>query len=315
MVIESEETVYYLNPCDSAKMSAARGDFTVPEDAHKVNSILDKMLDAKVSFFYEQGDATLARQLQCFKPNFIAESGSRASKDKKDAEPSSSVSGEEAVEALKARFQWRDEETEAAWMKATGWTLLMLAAAADDLPAVKHLLAQPDATPEHVESRVGMFAKNTPLREQPFSVYIGSTFDELTAMVAASTWASPPVLEALLEAGGVPDMNVACGFHPCHCTGAVMGGKEQNLKFLLGKDPELATKRNDKAVFGFRALHYASEYSGPEPQKIFKALLDAGAAETVNTPDDFGNYPVHFVSSFSARRVFVAFRTNVTECT
>ena len=46
MVIESEETVYYLNPCDSAKMSAARGDFTVPEDAHKVNSILDKMLDA-----------------------------------------------------------------------------------------------------------------------------------------------------------------------------------------------------------------------------------------------------------------------------
>ena len=56
--------------------------------------------------------------MQCFKPNFIAESGSRASKDKKDAEPSSSVSGEEAVEALKARFQWRDEETEAALWQA-----------------------------------------------------------------------------------------------------------------------------------------------------------------------------------------------------
>ena len=61
MVIESEETVYYLNPCDSAKMSAARGEFTVPDDAHKVNSILAKMLDAKVAFFFEQGDPTLAR--------------------------------------------------------------------------------------------------------------------------------------------------------------------------------------------------------------------------------------------------------------
>lgn len=106
------------------------------------------------------------------------------------------TSGEEAVGALKARFQWRDEDTEAAWMDATGWTLLMLAAATDDLPAVRHLLAQPGATPGWVESRVGIFAKSTPLREQPFSVYIGSTFDDFTAMVRSpkkslkATWIS-----------------------------------------------------------------------------------------------------------------------------
>lgn len=281
VVIESEANVYYLNPCDSARLCAAMGDFTVEDDAHKVNGTLSKMLDAKTEYFYDEGDITLARELSIFRPNFVS-----LPQEEKPTD------GTEALEAMKARFKWRDEKTEAAWMKKTGWTLLTLAAATDDLAAVKHLLAQPGVTPAYVETPIKNFKKDTPLRKQPFSQYIGGAFDECTAMAAACTWATPPVVEALLEAGGVADMNAACGFHPCHCTGAVMSGKKDILKFLLDKDPELATQRNPK-VFGLRALHYACEYSGEDTAEIVKMLLEAGAAETINTPDDFGNAPVH----------------------
>ena len=76
-----------------------------------------------------------------------------------------------------------------------------------------------------------------------------------------------------------------------------MGGKKENLKWVREQDPELATKRNAQAAFGFRALHYACEYSGPDPVGIVQVLLDAGAATTVNTPDDLVGLPSYCLES------------------
>lgn len=265
VVVESGTTLYYLNPCDTVRLCAAQGDFTVPADVGKVNTVLGKMHDAKVSYYLEQADYDLARSLLIFRPNFAP------------VEPATTTAapgedGEAALASLKNRLHWRDETTEATWMAETGWSLLGLAAAMDDFASVQHLLAQlkqqGDGGKAVLNQPVKAFKKkSTRLREQPFGEHIGTSFDDASPLVVASTWASPQVVQALLDAGAETSVEAACGHFPCHCTGAVMGGKLENLKVLIKHEPALATKSGHNAM---NALHYTCERSGPKTKQMIQ---------------------------------------------
>ena len=118
MVIRSAEgTPEYFNPCDTMKLAAARGTFTVEDDRAKVNATLGTMYESKIGYYETMGDVTLARLLRCFAPMFLPKLG----------EGGAAEGGGGGVTALKARFKWRDDATEALWQKETGWSLLTLA--------------------------------------------------------------------------------------------------------------------------------------------------------------------------------------------
>ena len=101
---------------------------------------------------------------------------------------------------IKARLGWRDEKTEAKWMKETGWTLLSLAAGFNDLAAVTHLASQPGAAKDF-KKKVKMLKPSTPLRKQPFSMLLAGSLSEFDCLTAASAFGDVAVIKALLAAG------------------------------------------------------------------------------------------------------------------
>jgi hypothetical protein len=286
VVIESGSTLYYLNPCDTVRLCPAQGDFTMSDDVTKVNSVLGKMHDAKVRDYVEQGDYDLARGLMIFRPNFApVESTMEQEQGDVDTDP---------LASLKNRLRWRDETTEKKWMDETGWSLIALAAGLDDISSLKYLLAQlqPGESAEVLKKAVKPFKKKSSrLREQPFGEHIGTSFDDVTPLVLASTWGSPEAVQLLLDAGAATSMEAACGHLPCHCTGAVMGGKLDNLEVLIKHDPTLATKCGHNAM---NALHFTCERSGPKTKQMIKLLLDSGADKSsVNARTEFGETPLY----------------------
>ena len=54
LVIESAATLYYFNPCDTVRLCAARGEFSVAEDVHAVNRIVGRMALAKADYYAAQ---------------------------------------------------------------------------------------------------------------------------------------------------------------------------------------------------------------------------------------------------------------------
>ena len=288
VVIESSTMLYYLNPCDTVRLCAADGDFSVPNDVAKVNTVLGKMHQAKVDYYIEQGEYGLARALIIFRPNFAPVGSTSAIEDITiDVIPQAGVG---ALANLKKRIRWRDEATEAVWMAETGWSLLALAAALDDLAAVNYLLAQPNAA-KLLKQHIKAHKKDTPLKSQPFGYHIGTSFDHLDPLTCAATWATPPVVQALLDAGAKVTMDAACGHLPCHCTGAVMGDKIDNLAVMIKHDPTLATKVRDDNRF--TALHFACERSGKRAKDIVQLLLDSGATGVVNNHNVSGETPLY----------------------
>ena len=141
MVVESEEgTPEFFNPCDTFKLCASHGNFSVEDDREKVNTTLSTMIANKGASFEKIGDVTLARLVHVFAPVFVPREGGAA------AQPAAfpREPGETAVAALKRRLKWRDEATEAAWIADTGLNLLILACCYDDLDAVNELIVTPE---------------------------------------------------------------------------------------------------------------------------------------------------------------------------
>lgn len=286
MVIRSTEgEPEYFNPCDTMKLAAARGAFAVDEDRAKVNSTLQAMLDAKVDHFFELGDVGLARLLLVFAPVFLSrlqdtEEADDPAEAASASSSSSSSAGTGGIDRVKERLRWRDEATEAAWMAETGWSLLTLACAFDDEIAVRALLAEPQGR-AMLSGRVKPSKVNTPLRSQPFSTMFIHLGTGMSPLMAAVTFSRPSVVEALLEAGApMPVGTKLFGDNPCQFRG-FFGGKISNLKLLIRRYPELASKINQT---GTSACHFACMLSVDQGQRdILKELLDHGAAATLNT--------------------------------
>ena len=154
---------------------------------------------------------------------------------------------------LKARLGWRDEKTEAKWMKETGWTMLSLAAGFNDLPAVTYLVSQPDAA-KVMRRKVKQLKPNTPLRKQPFSMLLGGSLADFDCLTAASAFGDVPVIKALLAAGCPANFGAACGIVGCWCEGGVRSGKPENVAAILEHDPSIVYCKDMK---GSPALTYA----------------------------------------------------------
>ena len=120
------------------------------------------MLDAKVEHYETLGDITLARVLRCFAPVFVP----RVTAD-------DVAGGSTGVVGVKTTFRWRDDATEAAWQKTSGWSLLTLACAVDDEAAVTELLATAEGramlTSRGKSAKHTAKQRTTTLRLQPFS--------------------------------------------------------------------------------------------------------------------------------------------------
>ena len=281
MVIRSVEgTPQYFNPCDTMKLAAARGRFTVEEDRAKVNATLRTMLEAKIAHFAQLGDVTLSRVLRCFSPIFLPKIDAAEEEEGKAAAGSGGAAGG-GLEAVKATFGWRDDLTEAKWQAHTGWSLLTLACAVDDEAAVRALLATPEGK-KMLTSRGKMASpKDTPLRNQPFSKLFLDMATGMTPLMAAVTFSRPSVIDLVLDAGApMPYGTKLFGDSPCQFRG-IFASKVDNLKLLLRRFPELAAKVNQT---GTTCTHFACMLSREQGQcDILRELLERGAGATLST--------------------------------
>ena len=121
--------------CDTFKLCAARGNFTVDDDRSAVNKTLRKMLAVKAKFYEEEkNDWVLSRFVMAFSPVFVPRDVGGG--DGSDASDTVGMPGESAVARMKRRMRWRGDAEEQPWFEETGWSLLILACALDDEAAV-----------------------------------------------------------------------------------------------------------------------------------------------------------------------------------
>lgn len=291
LVIESATQLSYFNPCETTKLIAAHGDFTVTDDVAKVNATLEVMGTAKADYYREHGDFTLARAMTVYVRRFAPHAGARPAP----------LAGAAAVEALKQRFLWRDDETEAAWMKETGWNLLKLACASDDLASVTHLLLQPDAKAT-MEQKNKPMVLGTELRRQPFSMLLGGSLDQFDAVTCAAAFGSPPVLQALIAAGSRVALCAPCGVMGCWNEGGCRSGLIENVTTLLDAKPSLAAAKDAKGSLPITYALQAPKHCQAELIQLFleRGQIALGGNEqrlktALNKRDMLGLRPVDYL--------------------
>jgi len=285
LVLVSEQDPFYLNPCDTAKLCPREGAFSVAADVEKVNAVLGHMLHAKVDMLLAADDLLLARLVTIFRPSFVPTSAAYAP-----------LEGEAALATLKTNLWWRDEETEGLWCNETGWSLLHLACALDDVGSVRHLI---DTAPSKEELE-GMLAagvsatlRNSELRKLPWHIYLTDALAGLTPLGLAATFASPSVVSALIEAGAPVD-GMSLGSLPCHMTGSILGRKPDNLRVLLEHQPELLGSLD----FGCSAFAMTvALVVGPKQLEMLKIITEHPAFDKkhLNMPDMMGLTPGHLI--------------------
>lgn len=308
MVIKSlAQAPEFFNPCDTFKLCAARGNFTVDDDRAAVNSTLSAMLESKARHYMEdKSDFVLSRFIIAFEPVFVP----RGMTDGSMEAPAASGDGDggTAVDKMKRKLHWRGDEAEAGWFEETGWSLLMLACSMDDEAAVDELLALPEA-----ERRKELDAKGkkdlvvSPLtyakarkpkhRADPFGQLFCAYAQECTALIAAMTFARSSIVTKLLDAGAnVKRDGLKClGELPCHFRGSILAGRLDNTLLFLDRHPEYMHKQN---ALGYSPLHFACMIGRTNDQVlILKALLERGAAASINKKSIFLGTPLQVLTS------------------
>ena len=271
--IENDEGLEYFQPCDIVKLSVAQGTFTQESDRPKVNKTIKAMLVTKLDAYEKSGNYTLMRLLLAFAPAFLPpEDAADLTLKKKTRRPSEDSAPASAIDELKRRVRWRGDVAEAAWQNTSGWSLLTLAAALDDLAAVQELLRLPNAK---AMLRAKGKAHSVPGHET-FNKILHDYSTHITPLVAAATLASVPVLEALLDAGAdmKGDAQYVFGEDACHLRGCVIAGKVENTKYLLTRYPEYVSSVPSFAGFG--PLNFATE-AGFNQYEMVQMLLSLGA--------------------------------------
>ncbi len=159
MVIDGHhKDPYFVNPCDSIKLSPRGGEMSVEADRTKVMSVVSKMYDAKLAAFRTNYGDLLAFRIGMMMRATLTEPFSYTAAEQ-------AVSPAEAVERVKRRIFWRDDVLERRWLAAHGHSLLLYAIALNDVPAAKALLALPDAV-ANLKRRVKPPYTNRELRER-----------------------------------------------------------------------------------------------------------------------------------------------------
>ena len=265
---ENDEGLEFFQPCDIVKLATSQGMFTQEADRVKTSATIATMLNAKLDAYQASGNYTLMRLLLVFAPVFLPKADfAEANALKKGKVPLG------AIDRLKKRVRWRDDVAEAAWATASGWSLLTLAAALDDLEAVQALLKRPDA-PAMLRARGK--PHNVPGHET-FNKILHDYSTNMTALVAAATLGSVPVIEALLDAGASMRQDAWCifGEDGCHLRGCVLAGQVDNTRYLLTRFPQYINSPPHPPM-GFNVLCLAL-FSGFNQHEMVEMLIELGA--------------------------------------
>ena len=278
------------------------------DDRIAVNSTLQKMLAAKAQFYEEvKNDWVLSRFVTAFSPVFVPRTigvGQGESEGDAAAEP-----GESAVARMKRRMRWRGDAEEAPWFEETGWSLLILACSLDDEPAVDELLALPEAELRReldakgkkglVVSPMTWAKKGAPKhRAEPFAQLFCAYAEEMTALLAAMTFARPSIVTKLLDVGANVKRSGGLkllGDLPCHFRGSILAGRLDNTKVLLDRHPEYLSKKN---ALGSTVLHFACMIGRTNDQlAIVKDLLARGPASNLTAKNLFFGTPLQTITT------------------
>jgi len=256
----------FMFPLDTLTLLVGEGEYSVPSDKTYVRGVMDAMLDQKISFLQHTGQLEHARWFAALRPVLL-----RSLPQPSDMEPLSPMS---SLSLLKAHLQWRGDAEEATFIAESGLTLLLYAAASNDLHAVKKLLSTHKAD-VHVKTIRGF---------EPFGFPSG-----LTALHFAVSFADWEVVELLLQAGADPKCcDVGWEMDPLHH--AALRGRDSIVSAWLERfrsDWDI----NKQNKFGLTPLHFAVRYGGPSLASV-NTLIAAGADRTI--PDVFGSLPLHY---------------------
>ena len=143
------------------------------------------------------------------------------------------------LEQIKQQFHWRDDATEAKWLRATGTTLLHVACVNSKIGAVCELLAT-DEGKKMLNMKITNILKcdrDVKLyKSQPSAVKIHYDSTGLTPLAAAmmSPVATPELIELLIDAGAQPGDHLA--FMMGICRGK-LANVEAYTKKLWGERP------------------------------------------------------------------------------
>ena len=305
MVINSKETTpTYFNLCDTMRLFAGNGTFTVDNDRYKVRGVLESMITSKANAEFDKGNLGLFRAYTILRPMFLMglpEGEPPANGDEEESAsqqlptlPSEIVPTATdpypAITALKKLVRWRDDDAESEWVAKTGMTLMHLAAGVHDLEAITELLA----SPEHAKSRDTPMKLITALDAARGSKAMGvatitGQLKGLTPLALAMSTNAPKAVEvtkALLSAGasdsGMGFMN-AC----------VMGSIDAMRAYLDHKGSSFDINKPKLAMMGCTPLHATCFFGDANSMRAkVDFLLAHGARRSLKKRDLFGGSPL-----------------------
>lgn len=275
----------YFNLCDTSKLRPGQGEFTVDADRQKVARVLRAMIKTKMEAQRSKGNFGLSRLLYIEEPRCLE--GLPTPPEEEDHAKLT------AVDRLKRGLGWRDDETEAAWVEATGLSLLHIAAARADLDAVNALLALPDEKAFLNRAVIDGVALDGPdASEGMGNMLCTMTANGMSPLLLAlcnGTASAPTVVDALVAAGA--DMTATCPMGGNVIWHAACSSTE-NLKKCLELCPD-SIDVNAICYEKMTALHLLCRWGDREGMLAkAKLLLDHGANPSLRKKDIRGGDPL-----------------------
>ena len=244
------------------------------------------MIDDKIDYLWSAGKTVDARAFTALKPWLMrglptSEDTDRgramatAEDDGGESKEGSGCGGEvgrmgggkSGLAAARELFRWRDDETEAAETKRTGLGLLFWCSLNDNVEAVLELAKEAKAN-KNERGRNESHNAQRVNRPDLFGIFIKG----VTALQMAASFASWPVVKALLEMGADPTARNRSG------AGSFMGmsifGRADNITQWCERFPTWDFSRRERTA-GCTALGFAI-LMGPNKLEAVKALVKAG---------------------------------------
>lgn len=280
MVISSRErTPEYFNLCDTMRLFAGHGNFTVADDKTKVGGVLEKMVEAKAVSEFEKGNIGLFRA-------YLTLSGTFLMGLPKEMEMPEGLSETAAIKSL---MKWRDDATEKKWIDVTGCSPLHIACGLGRTDAVREMLDDPEMS-VHLNTKVKIIDKLDADAKQAKGMgaaTIISTCQGLTPLAAAMLCGDAPMIKLLIDAGAKAT--------PVEFGVAAMMGPVANMRAFLACAPsyDVNQKKSIDEMMGNSALHNVCMFGDASLQaEKIRLLLEHGAAPSLYTRNMLGFTPL-----------------------